>query len=239
MSIYDNYGTTMFSILPEKKKQEVLEKLHKIEKSVISPDMPDVVKVFVVNKYIVTTAIYDRVNYYLEKAGKRNELPNDDYSLYGVLCKRMGVCAGVAQAVSLILARQNIECKYVTGKTKSGGGHAWNMVKLNGNWYALDVTWNLNSYYSAKSRKADLVASKKPEFIKKGQYQYYDREMEKGIHKYFLLTDTEMRESRTWKYESYPTCGEGQYSHGKYMNELNRYEQTGKKRILRKTIWPV
>ena len=34
MSIYDNYGTTMFSILPERKKQEVLEKLHKIEKSV-------------------------------------------------------------------------------------------------------------------------------------------------------------------------------------------------------------
>lgn len=239
MYIYGNYGTVMFSILPKRKKREVLEKLQKIERSVISSDMSDVVKVFVINKYIISSTIYDRVNYYQEKAGKINDLPDDDYSLYGVLCKKMGVCGGIAEAVCLILARQNIECKYVTGKTKDGGGHAWNMVKLNGNWYALDVTWNLNSYYSAKAKKANLVASKKPEIIKKSQYNYYDQEMEKGIHKYFLLTDTEMKESRTWKYGSYPKCGEGQYSHGKYMEELNRYEKTGKKRILKKTIWPI
>lgn len=239
MSLYDNYGTTMFSVLPESKKKAVLQKLELIEKSVLSPDMSDLVKVFVINKYIVTTSIYDRVNYYQKKNGKRKSLPDDDYSLYGVLCKKMGVCAGIAQAVCLILARQKIECKYVTGDIKDGGLHAWNMVKLNGKWYALDVTWNLNSYYSAKSKKANLDASKKPNFIKKYQGKFYEEEMEKGIVEYFLLTDSQMRTTRSWKYKDFPVCNESPYSHGKYLDEVVKYEQTGKKRILKRTIWPV
>ncbi len=48
--------------------------------------------------------------------------------------------------MSLLLEEVGIECKYVTGVSvhdgKAGGGHAWNMVKLDNEWYNLDATWD-------------------------------------------------------------------------------------------------
>lgn len=234
----DNGGRLYMTELSDVQKREVLNKLARIEKSVLSDDMPDVVKVFALNKYIVITSIYDTVNYHQEKTGKIRNLPDNDYSLYGIICRKMGVCAGVAKAMCVLLERQNIECKYVSGDTTNGGRHAWNVVKLNGTWYMLDVTWNLCTYYSAKSRKANLNLLKNKLTIEYKR-KFYDTEMEKALYKYFLLTDSQARETRTWDYKAYPTCIKAEYSDGKYMDTLERYERTGKKRVLRKTIWAV
>ena len=32
-------------------------------------------------------------------------------------------------------------CTYVTGSIRSGGDHAWNIVRIDGNYYHVDVTW--------------------------------------------------------------------------------------------------
>lgn len=52
------------------------------------------------------------------------------------------VCSGMAMAYSLLLNTAGVECKYVFGLAK-GFGHAWNIVKINGQWYHVDVTWDL------------------------------------------------------------------------------------------------
>ena len=32
-------------------------------------------------------------------------------------------------------------CTYITGTIKDGGDHGWNMVRIDGNYYYVDVTW--------------------------------------------------------------------------------------------------
>lgn len=46
-------------------------------------------------------------------------------------------CNGYALSFCLIMQRCDIECKYITGLN-----HAWNVVKLDGLWYNIDVTWD-------------------------------------------------------------------------------------------------
>lgn len=53
------------------------------------------------------------------------------------------VCAGYADILRNALAMVNIESKYIVGQVgKSDGLHAWNKVKLDGNWYNSDPTWD-------------------------------------------------------------------------------------------------
>jgi len=235
----DNGGNKYINEVPKEKREELLSKLERIEKSVLSDDMPDVVKVFALSKYITITSIYDSVNYYQKKAGKLKHLPDDDYSLYGILCKRMGVCSGISKAMCLLLERQGIECKYVSGKThNSNGAHAWNLVKLDGYWYSLDVTWNLNDYYSALARYNDLkLDKKKSETLKKAECESLMQQMLNAQYKYFLLTDEEMKHTRIWNYTEYPECNAAPYSYGKYKSVLEHYDRNGRKRVLKKTIW--
>lgn len=51
------------------------------------------------------------------------------------------VCNGYSRAYQLIAEACGLECRRVTG-IAGGGGHAWNAVKVNGNWYHVDPTWN-------------------------------------------------------------------------------------------------
>ena len=55
------------------------------------------------------------------------------------------MCAGYAKAYQLILNRMGIECGYITGNAVNdmvSGPHAWNYVRLDGNYYQVDVTWD-------------------------------------------------------------------------------------------------
>lgn len=45
------------------------------------------------------------------------------------------------RCAKVLLDRNGVETTYIRGNT-SGGSHGWNLVKLNGEWYHLDVTWN-------------------------------------------------------------------------------------------------
>lgn len=51
------------------------------------------------------------------------------------------VCEGYAKAFQLLLNAAGIENVYVVGKA-SGQGHAWNQVKIDEEWYNVDLTWN-------------------------------------------------------------------------------------------------
>ena len=68
------------------------------------------------------------------------------YTSYGALVMHRAVCAGYARAFQLILERMGIECGYVSGTAVNSVGdneqHAWNYVKLDGEYYLCDVTWD-------------------------------------------------------------------------------------------------
>ena len=68
------------------------------------------------------------------------------YSIYGALRKGTAVCEGYARAFKYMLDGLGIPCVMVSGTATNSTGdtesHAWNYVKLNGKWYAIDVTWD-------------------------------------------------------------------------------------------------
>lgn len=64
---------------------------------------------------------------------------------------RKAVCAGYAKATQYLLNLCGIECTYVTSDT-----HAWNLIKLEGEYYHLDTTWGDGT--DTKKEKDQTVA---------------------------------------------------------------------------------
>jgi len=68
------------------------------------------------------------------------------YNIYGALVEKQCVCEGYAKAYKYLLNKAGIETTLVIGEAKNSEGeteaHAWNYVKLNDIWYAVDVTWD-------------------------------------------------------------------------------------------------
>ncbi len=69
------------------------------------------------------------------------------YCAYGCLVNGSAVCAGYAKAFQLLMTGLGHECGYVTGSARTGRGdthrsHAWNYVRLDGDYYFVDVTWD-------------------------------------------------------------------------------------------------
>lgn len=67
-------------------------------------------------------------------------------TVYGGLIEKKGVCESYARIYKYILDDIGIENVLVTGTATNSSGntedHMWNYVKLNNNWYAVDVTWD-------------------------------------------------------------------------------------------------
>ena len=65
------------------------------------------------------------------------------YTAYGALVDFDAVCEGYAKAMQLLLQRVGIPCTLVTGRSgENDEAHMWNLVRINGNTYHLDPTWN-------------------------------------------------------------------------------------------------
>ncbi len=74
------------------------------------------------------------------------------HTAYGALVensrgdKNMAVCDGYSYAYLYLLQQAGIEASVIYGyggpDEKNGEGHAWNVVKLGGDWYEVDSTWD-------------------------------------------------------------------------------------------------
>lgn len=68
------------------------------------------------------------------------------YNIYGALIDRKVVCEGYAKLFKYILDNVGIECVLVSGTAVNSEGqnerHMWNYVRIGGNWYAVDCTWD-------------------------------------------------------------------------------------------------
>ncbi len=62
-------------------------------------------------------------------------------NVQSALLNHRSVCAGYSRAFQYILHRMGMFCTYVTGTIENGGDHAWNIVRINGQYYNVDVTW--------------------------------------------------------------------------------------------------
>ena len=72
--------------------------------------------------------------------------PRESFTPYGGLVNHTAVCLGYAMTFQLLCDLAEVECITVVGAAfNSEEDHAWNMVRLNGKWYCVDVTWDANA----------------------------------------------------------------------------------------------
>ena len=65
----------------------------------------------------------------------------ESQNLYSVFNNGVSVCAGYAKATQYLLNELGITATYVTGTDLNGTSHAWNMVKIDGEYYHMDTTF--------------------------------------------------------------------------------------------------
>lgn len=133
-------------------------------------------KVKTVHDYIVKNTVYDYDNYL------RNSVSDESHSIIGTLLMEKAVCDGYSKSMQFLLGKIGIESEFVTG-TGNGEPHAWNKVKIDGNWYNVDSTWN------------DPIPDR-------GNNVSY---------KYFLVTDEYLARDHQWQQEGFPVANDKKY----------------------------
>ena len=87
--------------------------------------------------------IVGNITYAYESDGVTPEDACWAHNLEG-LVKGYGVCESYAKVYDYLCGLMGVNCITVSGMGGSGsniGGHAWNMVELDGVWYQMDLTW--------------------------------------------------------------------------------------------------
>ncbi len=77
------------------------------------------------------------------------------YTASGVFVENKAVCAGYAKALNVLLQRVGIETSYVSSESLN---HGWSYVKLDGQWYHVDPTWDdTRTPVAGKVSRANLL----------------------------------------------------------------------------------
>ena len=107
----------------------------------VPPDANDYQK----SKWVYETLI-NRVDY-------NGDAPNNQ-NIISVFLNGQTVCQGYSCAATYLFDKLGIQCFTVPGATNEGL-HAWNCVKLDGQYYFMDITWG-NSEYGGSSNSKEI-----------------------------------------------------------------------------------
>ena len=130
----DNYFAEGFT--SEEQVREAINRVEEIKNNILSQrNGNNYEDIKMVHDYLVDNIEYDTTI-------SRNNI----YDVYGALVNRIAVCEGYARSFKYILDEMGIPCVLVIGTGTNSQGeterHAWNYVELEGNWYAVDCTWD-------------------------------------------------------------------------------------------------
>lgn len=126
-----------------------------------------------------------RLSEHMAEVISKNDLSDEEDALknkmlsyhtaYGVVMDGVGVCQSYSLAYNILCRKAGIECINVYS---NGIGHMWNMVKIGGEWYNVDVTYDDPIYENDNIAENDLVQS-----------------VFGGNHANLLISDETMREN--------------------------------------------
>ena len=127
--ILDSYTVTYhFSYNETKEQTEIVdERICLVLEELKLDKLNELEKIKKIHDFIVSNASYD-------VDAKKN-------SAYDNLINKTSVCQGYALLTYKLMKEAGIDCRIITGEGK-GASHAWNIVKLNGEWYNIDCTWD-------------------------------------------------------------------------------------------------
>lgn len=131
IDIYHEFTTQRYEM------EQIGAKMDELIASLELNNMTDYEKVETLYQYVM-----DRMTY-------KDLGTNLAHSPMGFLLHGEGVCQAYAISLHMLLERAGLESRYIIGEIlpefladDEYGGHAWNMVKLEGHWYHLDATWD-------------------------------------------------------------------------------------------------
>lgn len=160
---YKATGTKLQS-LREALEERILDALSWVEEG-----MSEKEKALALHEYLT-------LHTYISTGGS---LENGAYGAYGALVDGKAVSQGYALAYRLLLSRVGIDSEVVISTKDNKTGHYWNIVKLDGKYYHIDV------------ERDDSDGTKK-------EADRYD-DMGYSLHDYFMLSDAAMKKYRdTW-----------------------------------------
>lgn len=149
-SIFSKSEKEKFAVKLEQKVSELISKLPK--------NATDYEKELFFHDYIIDNCTYVNI-------GGNFKI----FTAYGCLVEKVAVCEGYAKAMQLLLCKSGVDCRTIVG-ARGIESHMWNLVKINGDWYHLDVTWDAGgewqryNYFNVPDKiiKLDHAISEKP-----------------------------------------------------------------------------
>lgn len=162
---YNSYTGKISKVYPDYTEtdihqiQTMLSEIDKETENIISQvnnNMSDFQKVMTVHDYMVLNYKYDTT-----------------YSNYNtsMMVTKTGVCQAYALIFKLIMDELGIECTYVSSDEMN---HAWNLVKVDGEWYHIDVTWDdpISDRFGVVSHIYALLSSEQIEALSSPHYGF-------------------------------------------------------------------
>ena len=145
------------------------EKIDWIVKNYIRPGMSEKEKARVLHNWIINNAHYDED--IVVHSGKY------------ILTLGYGVCSAYTEVYQQLLTKAGIANATLSGDgipaEPNGNGHIWNLVRINGKWYHVDVTWD------------DPTTGPKDAPAISGKERF----------SYFLISDAQIAKDHTWARE--------------------------------------
>lgn len=120
----------------------------------IENDMTDFEKVMTVHDYMVIHYEYD--------------WSYENHSI-SIMVTKTGVCESYTFAFMYIMDLLGIEARYVSSDAMN---HAWNLVKVDGNWYHIDLTWDDSGRADQTGHTFQLLSDKKIQSMEEPHYGY-------------------------------------------------------------------
>ena len=172
----------------ERKDKKIIDACFEIFQNVTSSGQTVPELELAIHDWMVDHMEYDTAT--LDNYGGIPDPDNDNP--YGALVNGKGICEGYTRSFQLLMDLAGIECISVFGNSNNGieyGEHAWNQVRLDGEWYVVDVTWD------------DPLSSS----ILPARYH----------HRYFNVTAKDIRNNHFWDEDAVPEATGIKYSWSK------------------------
>lgn len=166
---YSNYFDSEISSTEDLKKKE--EYIANIRKQFVSQleGYSEYEKIKQVHNWLVDNLEYDTTY-------KKSNIHN----VYGAFSNKKVVCEGYARTFKYILDGLGIENVLVSGTATNSNGvtesHAWNYVKIDEKWYAVDVTWDDPIITGGGELTEDI----KYQYLLKGSNKFFENHKEDG-----------------------------------------------------------
>lgn len=160
------FGGKKYTVSVQVETKSENKRVNQVIKNVIKKGMSTREKIKAVHNWLIRNVKYDYYNYL------RGTVPAVSHTSQGALVRGVAVCDGYSKAFQKIMKKLKIPCKMIAGVSE-GGGHAWNLVKVGGQWLHVDVTFDDPIVNGTNTNT-------RPRYT------------------YFLKTDAQMRKDHAW-----------------------------------------